>query len=89
MTDDQRKKYEEAARDWAYNRLIDQRLHPQDLRDAYFEGCTFASQDTEERLKQAYTAAIDKALAIVKDAYYSDSDDKILAIEGQIQKLKL
>lgn len=51
MTEDQRKKYEEAARDWSYNILVDQRrLHPQDLRDAYFEGCTFASQDTEERL---------------------------------------
>lgn len=52
MTPEQTKKYEEAARDWSYNILVDQRrLHPQDLRDAYFEGCTFASQDTEERVK--------------------------------------
>lgn len=88
MTDDQRKKYEEAAKAYTDN-LGDDPPDHRDLRTAFKAGAEFATQDTEERVKQAYNEAIDKALAIVNDAYAFDSEDKIFAIEGQIQKLKL
>lgn len=88
MTDDQRKKYEEAAK----AHMIRPSGHSTFTRirfDSFIAGCTFASQDTEERVRQAHNEAIDKALAIVNDAYTFDREDKIFAIEDEIQKLKL
>lgn len=91
MTDDQRKKYEEAAKEYVEGKFqyIRAEVEVSDVQAGFLAGASYASQDTEERVKQAHNAAIDKALAIVNDAYTFDREDKIFAIEDEIQKLKL
>lgn len=89
MTDDQRKKYEEAAKEYAEAESFTHDGYVFSEK-GFLAGCTFASQDTEERVKQAHNEAIEKAIELINRCpshFYSDNDYR--QVTEEIQKLKL
>lgn len=79
MTDDQRKKYEEAAK----AHMIRPSGHSTFTRirfDSFIAGCTFVSQDTEERLKELQDEnkrlreALSDCLTLLKECSYDATE---------------
>lgn len=100
MTDDQRKKYEEAAKEYAANAIGDEesmipetRIYYDACIEDFLAGCTFASQDTEERVKQAHNAALDKLAEVIRERQKELlSPERWAGVQvciDEIQKLKL
>lgn len=85
MKDDQLKKYEEAAKEHTRTHLSFHSDPSAAQGESFFMGCEFASQDTEERVKQAHNEAIDKVLA----CFGPEFDERESDLYEEIQKLKL
>lgn len=107
MTPEQTKKYEEAAKQHLIHTKTgmfekDEKhggLRPdienclKAVTNAFFAGASLASQDTEERVKQAHNAALDKLAEVIRERQKELlSPERWAGVQvciDEIQKLKL